>query len=286
MIKYFSLFFLIFLPCCHSHNKTSMSNRQKYAQELVLNSKLEGYIIKTNNFSLQSYIHINNSLDKSLNIYIEGDGFSWKNRYTISDNPTPIDPLALKMAIADKNSNVAYIARPCQYVDLSIEPNCQSKFWSHSRFNKTVIDSINEAINRMVNYHKIKSINLYGYSGGGALAVLIASTRDDVKSIVTIAGNLNHQEFTKIHKVTPLYDSLNPIDFIKNIENIPSYHMAGGKDKIIPSYIIKDFVLKINQASNKCAKFTEIKGATHEFNKWPEILEELLKNPEAIKCEN
>ena len=48
---------------------------------------------------------------------------------------------------------------------------------------------------------------------------------------------------------------------------------------------IKDFVQKIND-SGGCAKFKEIPEATHEFNKWPEILLELLKDPEALKCNN
>lgn len=285
IFKYFALFLLIYLSGCNSNS--SISNRQKYAQKLVLNSNLKSFVFKTKNFYLQSYIYIHNPLDKSLNIYIEGDGFAWKSRYVVSNNPTPTDPIALKMAIADQNHNVAYISRPCQYIDLEINSNCESKFWTDSRFGKTVINSMNEAIDEIVKKHQIKSINLYGYSGGGAIAVLIATMRNDVKSIITIAGNLNHLEFTKLHNVTPLYDSLNPIDFTKDIENIPSYHIAGKKDRIIPSYIIKDFVFKVNQESQKkCAKFKEIENANHEFNEWPEILREILDDPKAIKCEN
>lgn len=283
MLKYFTLFFLVSLSCCN--NKTSLINRQRYAQELVLNSKLESSIIKTKNFFLLTYIHISDPESKNLNIYIEGDGLAWKNRYTISSNPTPTNPIALKLAIIDKNSNVAYIARPCQYVDLKTDLNCQSKYWSQARFAKSVIDSTNEAIDQIVKRYQIESINLYGYSGGAAVATLVARTRTDVKSIITIAGNLNHKELTKIHKVTPLYDSLNPIDFIEQIKTLPSYHIAGEKDKVIPSTIIKDFVQKIND-SGGCAKFKEIPEATHEFNKWPEILLELLKDPEALKCNN
>jgi len=285
MLKYFILFFLFSLSCCA--NKNSVNNRRKYAEELVLNSKLERFVIKTKNFSLLSYIHINDPSNNNLNIYLEGDGFAWKNKYTISDNPTPTDPIALKMAVLDKSPNVAYIARPCQYVDLKIDVNCQPKFWSQSRFEKTVIDSISEAIDEIIKqYNQIEHINLYGYSGGAAVAILVAKSRDDIKSIITIVGNVNHTELTNLHRVTPLYDSLNPADFIKDIENIPSYHIAGEKDKIIPSYIIKDFVIKINQSNKKCAQFKEVKGATHEFEKWPEVLEEIQKNPEAIKCEN
>ena len=32
-----------------------------------------------------------------------------------SDNPTPVNPMLLKLATMDKRPNIVYIARPCQY---------------------------------------------------------------------------------------------------------------------------------------------------------------------------
>src|SRR5262245_4836743 len=51
-----------------------------------------------------------------LRIYIEGDGRAWLTRQQRSDDPTPRNAIGLRLASADMSPNVAYLARPCQYV--------------------------------------------------------------------------------------------------------------------------------------------------------------------------
>jgi hypothetical protein len=52
----------------------------------------------------------------ALHVYIEGDGFAWKSRTQPSNDPTPNNPTGLKLAAADANANVLYLARPCQFI--------------------------------------------------------------------------------------------------------------------------------------------------------------------------
>ena len=115
-------------------------------------------------FEIYSLNRIKN-LDKLI-IYIEGDGVSWIDRRTISSNPTPTDPLAFKLAKIDRNDNVVYLARPCQYIDEG-SSNCNNKdIWTVSQYSEAVLSSY-KAI--MENYSQFKEIHIVGYSGGAGL---------------------------------------------------------------------------------------------------------------------
>jgi len=86
----------------------------------------------------------------SLRVYIEGDGFAWKSRTTPSDNPTPRNPTGLKLAAADKQANVFYLARPCQFIGPPLPAACRVNVWTQDRFSPAVIDAMNEALSQMV----------------------------------------------------------------------------------------------------------------------------------------
>jgi hypothetical protein len=263
---------VVFLFFANSCAFNSVDYRIKYADELAAQNSLKKEIIKTQNFYLLTYSKISNS-KATLNVYIEGDGFAWKNRYTISENPTPKNPVALKLAIVDPNSNILYIARPCQYV---IDPMCQEKFWTGSRFSKTVIDSTNEAISQFAKKHKIKKMNLFGYSGGGAVAVLVGSIRSDVSLIGSVAGNLNHKELMKLHGVTPLDDSLDAIDVIEKVKNIPQFYLVGARDRIVPPEIVISFAKRVNEIGGN-ARFKIIDKADHQYEGWGKNWKEALE---------
>src|SRR5690606_20881722 len=149
-----------------------------------------------------------------------------------SANPTPTDPIGLKLAAADKNSNILYIARPCQYSDLESKNNCQNKFWSNARLSEVVIDSVNEAITQYTAKYNIRKINLYGYSGGAAVGGLVATHRKEVKSSATSAGDLDHNTLASLHQVSPRDESLKPIDFADQVKQSTQLHSAGEQDRI------------------------------------------------------
>jgi dienelactone hydrolase len=173
-----------------------------------------------------------------------------------------------------------YIARPCQYVDLAKEKNCDNKFWTGSRFSQKVINDTNRVINKFIRGSKLKEINIYGYSGGAAIAVLIASKRNDIRSIGTIAGNLNHKALMKFHKVTPLKDSLDAIDVAKKVSKIKQYHLIGGEDKVVTKDVIMSFISKSQKYSAKGINFKIINGAGHRYRNWPNEWAKYLKSIE------
>lgn len=71
--------------------------------------------IADENFLLRVYYPEKTDFASTLTIYIEGDGLAWINRSSPSADPTPTDPIALKLALAQPEGNAVYLARPCQY---------------------------------------------------------------------------------------------------------------------------------------------------------------------------
>ena len=278
LIIFSQILLLLFLASCNSI--LLVKNRVKYADNLVKNTDFVGKTIKTDDFYLFSYQKITDSNNKTLNVYIEGDGLAWRNRYELSSNPTPTDPIALKMALKDLAKNVIYIARPCQYVDFDVDNNCyDQEYWSQARFSKEVIDSINVAIDKIKEQYHFKNVNLFGFSGGGAVVALVATKRNDVKFIGTIAANLNHEMFSKIHGTTPLAQSPNPIDFAQKLSKIPQLHLVGESDEIVPKEVVQSFVDEVNKYS-KVAKIKIVEGANHEYPQWPELWYKIINKYE------
>ena len=135
---------------------------------------------------------------------------------------------------------------------------------------------MNQAIDQLKLESKSKEIHLVGYSGGGAVVVLVAARRNDVASLRTLAGNLDHEAVSRTHGVSILNGSLNPMDYAARISSIPQEHLVGTKDKVIPGFIAREFAKKANNPS--CVKITEVPNASHTSG-WIEIWLHTLRQP-------
>lgn len=87
-----SLIILFFNGC----SKYSLENRINTAKNITKENFLE-QDIKTSNFVLKSFIKNGSNLD-TLRVYIEGDGLAWISKTEQSLDPTPLNPLALRLA--------------------------------------------------------------------------------------------------------------------------------------------------------------------------------------------
>ncbi len=249
--------------------------------KIASKSNMHKELHTTKYFTITSYARTIGHTDptKPLYVYIEGDGQAWISKYQLSSNPTPLNPLTLQLASLDQHPNVIYIARPCQFTPHQLDHNCSSQYWSTARYSKIVVDSINEVITNFKNSinSQNKELHLIGYSGGATIAGIIASIRTDVKSLITIAGNLDHDAVSDFHKTTKLHQSLNLINFAKNISHIKQIHYIGENDQIIPVYVIKDFVTKVNSFNkNSTASYVILKNVDH-YSGWVPIWENLCK---------
>ena len=212
-------------------------------------------------------------------IYIEGDGLAYLSRFEISHDPTPTDPMALRLAGADPNRelNIAYLARPCQMTKslqtISEDQACSPHLWTHARFSETVISAMNQAIDDIKAFNASEEIELIGFSGGAAVALLVAARRDDVALVRTVAGNLDHTVVNSFHNVDQLDKSLNPVDEAKSLRSIPQMHFVGGKDRIIPEEIYLSYFQSIGEPS--CMEHHVVPAADHNSGwqeRWPMLL--------------
>ena len=170
---------------------------------------------------------------QTLVVYLEGDGRAYASRDIVSADPTPHWPLALQLALADGRPNVAYLARPCQYGG-AVAPPCMPRYWSSHRFAPEVVARLSQALDALKSGTGAATLELVGYSGGGALALLLAARRSDVVALQTVAGNLDHVAWTRQQGLTPLSGSLNAADVLPAITHIRQVHWVGETDQVIP----------------------------------------------------
>ena len=223
-------------------------------------------------FALQTFQRLGRS-NGLLRVYIEGDGFAWISRGRISPDPTPRNPLALKLAASDPSPAVLYIGRPCQYVGVESNPRCNDRYWTSHRFAPEVIEATSAVIDQVKRRAGAKAIELVGFSGGGAVAVLVASRRSDVVGIRTVAGNLDHVALNRRKKVTPLTGSLNAADFSAKVSGIPQIHYVGEDDEIVGRYVAESYQSRAGRTG--CIAIRTIPGASHTdgwVSKWRRLV--------------
>jgi poly(3-hydroxybutyrate) depolymerase len=116
-----------------------------------------------------------------------------------------------------------------------------------------------------------QAVHLVGYSGGAAIAVLLAARRQDVASVRTVAGNLDSEAVNRMHRVSAMPESLNPIDVAPALARIPQIHFISQSDIVVPASIAARFAA----AATGCARVVTIVGPSHESGwaeQWPTLL--------------
>lgn len=197
---------------------------------------------------------------KHLTVYIEGDGFAWRSRARPSLDPTPINPIGLKLALRHPNGTAAYLARPCMYQRGQTMSCKDPAYWTQQRFSQDVINVTQHAIEQLKHHYQVDTFSLVGYSGGAALATLVAAQRSDVSQLITVAGNLDTHGWIAHHRLTPI-DGPNPIDSAPALVALPQWHFVGEEDVIIPPRLTRGFVKAIPQPNQ--AQIITVPGFTH-----------------------
>lgn len=273
-MKTITLFLLLFfLVSCRY---LSPVERQDNADMLANQKGWQQKLLKTTSFELVSYMPRAIATDDVLTVYIEGDGFAWRTSRRPSTDPTPHNPVALKLALQHPNKSVAYLARPCQYQNnRNSQSICNQNYWTNKRYASEVIDASEHALTQLKKKFKASKLILVGYSGGGAVAALLAAQRDDVMNLITVAGNLDHQAWSQLHNLTPLTGSLNPADYRKSLQRIPQLHFVGENDNNVPSSLNKNFIAAYDSA--KLATVIVVPEQSHSCC-WAEIWPTLVFN--------
>lgn len=182
---------------------------------------------------------------RTLTIYIESDGAPWRVPDEPPFDPTPHKPMVLQMAAADPGPAVAYLGRPCQYLSPGALARCDPALWILGRFSEDAVATTNSALSTMKRRAQASSINLVGYSGGGAIAALVAARRDDINCLVTIAAPLDTDAWTSAIGVSRLSYSLNPADHAGKFGALHQTHFRGRKDTLVPPSTTRRFLAQV-----------------------------------------
>ncbi|ANI17481.1 alpha/beta hydrolase [Pseudomonas citronellolis] len=177
-----------------------------------------------------------------LRVYLESDGHAWATATQPSLDPSPHNLLVARLAVDDPTPN-AYLARPCQFV---MAPSCEPALWTNRRFSQEVVTSLSQALDQMKQRYGCREFELVGYSGGAALALLLAAQRDDVTFVQTLAGNLSPRLWTQMKGLSSLSGSLDPLDYRDRLAAIPQRHLVGDADDVIPALLSKAYLERLH----------------------------------------
>jgi hypothetical protein len=232
------LTFAVLLAACST---TALVPRQRKAEVIAGDGGWSYQLVDAGMFDLATYASPRKGGDL-LFVYLEGDGLAFLGPRTISSDPTPTEPVALELARRDPHDDVAYVARPCQYTMKLGARNCEPAYWTSRRYAPEVIESMGDAVDALKRDAGAKRVVLVGYSGGGAVAVLLAARRNDVVGVVTVSADLDLAFWTRRDGLSPLTGSLDPADVAAKVEKIPQVHFVGSDDDVVGPSVTLSYI--------------------------------------------
>ncbi len=266
--------------------------------------------IPAGNFQLKAWERMHAPYDVAT-VYIEGEGFYWKKdtpekRIDRLDNgkpkkksrwfpsnvqtdkklgvntnldinalsPTPNNPVGLHLASRDLSKNLAYLARPCQFIKTPEKKGCSADYWKAKQFAPEVISAYESALSDMASRYDLTGFHLVGYGAGANIAAVLAAKRKDVLTLRTVAGDLNPDFTTQSHNAMPLAsNSVMAVDFGSALANIPQHHFIGAADEIITPGVYHSYRQMVGLSD--CVHYSLVQDADHKrgwVERWPELL--------------
>jgi len=205
-----------------------------------------------------------------LHVYIEGDGQAFLTPTKVAARPQSRNPLMLHLMLLDPAPSL-YLGRPC-YFGLESDPPCGPVYWTTRRFAPEVVESMAAALRTEASRVKASSIELYGHSGGGTLAILLATRVMGVRRVVTIGPTLDTDAWCSLHGYSPLLESLNPVESPFPTERVRVLHLVGSDDTNTPP----SFVEAAAARAGMIGSVRVIPGFTHNCC-WQEIWNAVLQ---------
>jgi len=206
---------------------------------------------------------------EELHVYIEGDGTPWIRGTVVAADPTPKNPLALRLMKRDPAFS-AYVGRPC-YFGVQ-DAACTPELWTSRRYSPEVVTSMRAVIRELLDRHGAKRLVLIGHSGGGTLAVLLAPAFDETIGVITVGANLDVAAWAAFHGYTPL----DPVELAPLPSRIRQLHLAGGRDRNVPPRLAKEAAERLGSRLVVTSRFD------HDCcweRRWPGILRYFHQTP-------
>jgi pimeloyl-ACP methyl ester carboxylesterase len=172
---------------------------------------------------------------RALHVYLDGDGTPW-NSGGPSVDPTPRNTLVLDLMRLDGSPRL-FLGRPC-YHGLVDDVGCAPALWTSERYSDRVVSSMAAALTRHLSARGVERLAFIGYSGGGSLAMLLASRFTQTVAVVTVAANLDIDAWASYHRYLPLAGSLNPASQPPLPRPVYRRHYVGARDSVVPPEIV------------------------------------------------
>lgn len=206
-----------------------------------------------------------------LHVYLDGDGRPAASPRLVAADPTPRERVVLDLVAADPGPALV-IGRPCYHLTRP-DPTCHPALWTTHRYAPEVLASLVAVIDAELAQAPDRPVVLVGYSGGGALAMLLAPRLARLDAVVTIAANLDTEAWTRHHGYAALTGSLNPATAPPLAARIRQLHLAGAADEVVPPALVRAGLRR-----QPAAELRVLEGFDHACcwaRAWPGILAEL-----------
>lgn len=216
----------------------------------------------------------------TLHVYLEGDGTPWATRWQIAADPTPRQPVMLRLMALDP-APALYLGRPCYYGHAA-DPGCSPALWTHRRYAPEVLDSLADGLRGWLVPRPFRHLALLGHSGGGTLALLLAPRLPGTYAVATLAANLDTAAWTAHHHYSPLQGSLNPAE--QPASGVAEYHYLGEEDRVVPPGVFAPIAAHRSQTKPVIVPKADHNCCWHKI--WAAILKRLdatLPNPSPKK---
>lgn len=200
-------------------------------------------------------------------IYIEGDGKAFRGTFEPSGDPTPENPVGLRLFLADGSGTAAYLGRPCMWGRTAV---CRDRgIWTTKRFTQPVVELYTEEVARL---SRGGPVELVGYSGGAFLALQVAARLPNVTSVRTVAGNVDPAEVNRIHGVSAM-EVVGWPEGGGRLHEVPQVHFVGSADKVVVGEVVRHYLAEVKPL---CAKVVTVEASHGEgwVEKWPELVRE------------
>lgn len=205
-----------------------------------------------------------------LHIYIHGDGTPFATPTKVAADPSPRRPYVLSLMAKDPASSML-LGRPC-YFRARTADRCHPQWWTTHRYAQIVVDSMVAAANSLANGREVV---LVGYSGGGTLAMLMAPEVAHLAGVITIAANLDVDQWASLHGYTPLDGSLNPAHQAAQTAAVPQVHFFGARDNAVPPTLAEGLIARFSPGSVRVIPKQDHDCCWHQ--QWPELLDQALQ---------
>jgi pimeloyl-ACP methyl ester carboxylesterase len=263
---------VLLLGACHSVPPAAL--RTEAAERLAQQAGLQALALASAPLPLRGFARLG-CPGADIAVYIEGDGYAWVTAGQPSTDPTPVAPVALRLAVLDPACNLVYLGRPGQYGSAAVGV----RYWTDARFAPEVVDSYVTALRQLRAGNGGGRLHLTGFSGGGAVAALaaarLAGDAEGGVTLRTVAGNLDVAAWVQQRRLTPLRASLNPADEAQALAMIPQLHLAGQRDRQVATTVLESYLAKLPARDCVAVRFVDAAHGGPWEEAWRAVLPSL-----------